>query len=226
MKLQGFAAAAAMVFAAAAAQGAQAATIDWTQWGPFNTAGGTASGTAGGVGVSFSGEVENLFTGYPSWGPAGSYVGGTVSNAPPAAGGIVQQFGGNGAVINTITFSQAETNPVIAIWSLGQGGINASYNFINAPFTIEAGGPSNEYGGASITASGDTVFGSEGNGVIQFQGTFNSISWTNPTFENWYGFTVGVDAVPEPASWAMMLVGVGAIGAAMRRSRKVGAVVA
>jgi len=227
MKFQGFAAAAALAFAATLAQGAQAATVNWTQWtGATDSATtGTATGVAGGIGVSFAGEVESLVANYPSWTPSTSYVGGTVSNAPPQAGGIIQQFGGNAGVTNTITFSQAVIDPTVAIWSLGQGGIQASYNF-TAPFTIEAGGPSAEYNGASISSSGNTILGSEGNGVIQFQGLVTSISWTNPTFENWYGFTVGVGGVPEPASWAMMLVGVGAIGASLRRSRKVGAVVA
>ncbi|MBA2466428.1 MAG: PEPxxWA-CTERM sorting domain-containing protein, partial [Sphingomonas sp.] len=31
----------------------------------------------------------------------------------------------------------------------------------------------------------------------------------------------GPGAVPEPATWAMMLIGFGATGAAMRRRRKV-----
>jgi len=35
-----------------------------------------------------------------------------------------------------------------------------------------------------------------------------------------YGFNFGVAAVPEPASWAMMIVGFGAIGASLRARRK------
>ena len=119
--------------------------------------------------------------------------------------------GGAGTPTDTITFSHAVTNPVFAIWSLGQGGVDASFNFINAPFTIQAGGPSAEYAGQTITSSGDVVYGVEGNGTIQFNGTFTQISWTNPVYEHWYGFTVG-SAVPEPSTWAMMILGFLGIG--------------
>jgi hypothetical protein len=40
-------------------------------------------------------------------------------------------------------------NPVMAIWSLGQSGINANFTFTpSEPFTIESGGPSAEYAAA------------------------------------------------------------------------------
>ncbi|HEY5288534.1 MAG TPA: PEPxxWA-CTERM sorting domain-containing protein [Caulobacteraceae bacterium] len=204
---------------------ALAGPIDWTHWTTFTTGAttGTAAGTAGGVGVSYSGELENLFANYPSWTPALSYVGGTVGNAPLPSDGIIQLFGAqldpNGApLVDTITFSKPVTNPVIAIWSLGQGGSAASFVFPgNEPVTIEAGGPSAEYGGGSITLSGNTISGLEGNGTIQLTGTFTSISWTTPQFENWYGFAVGV--VPEPATWALMLAGFAGLGMALRSRR-------
>jgi len=202
---------------------AQANTIDWTDW-TGATAGetnGSAAGTAGPVTISYSGEVQSLYLNYPSWTPSTSYVGGTISNAPLPSDNIIQIFGGSGSGTNTITFSTAVTDPTLAIWSLGQGGINAQFDF-NAPFTIEAGGPSAEYNGASITSSGNTVYGAEGNGTLQFLGTFTSISWTNPVYEDWYGFTVGVQsAVPEPSTWAMMVLGFAGIGfMAYRRKNK------
>ena len=64
---------------------ADAATIDWTNWSS-ETIGtpGSAIGIAGGVGDSYSGEVvTSQYPNYPSWGPASSYVGGDVGNAPP-----------------------------------------------------------------------------------------------------------------------------------------------
>ena len=191
------------------------------QGNAFSSPGG-ASGTAGATGVSDIGEVENLFCNYPSWQPSPpTFSGGTVGNAPPSANGIIQQFGGPYGLTDTVTFSHAVTDPILAIWSLGQGGIEASYQFTAAePFAIESGGPSAEYGGSSIYLCGtDAVCGQEGNGTIQFSGTYTSITWTNPTFEDWYGFTVGVPhaSVPEPGTIAVF--GVGLIGLGLLRRR-------
>lgn len=203
----------AVALAVSSAGAANAAVIDWTAWTGATTGetSGTATGTAGSVGISYSGEVQSLQLNYPSWNPSTSYVGGTISNAPLPSDNIIQIFGGAGSGTDTITFSKAVTNPTFAIWSLGQGGINAQFDF-NRPFTIEAGGPSAEYGGSTITSNGNAIFGAEGNGTLQFSGTFTSISWTNPVAENWYGFTVGVAAVPEPSTWAMMILGFLGVG--------------
>jgi hypothetical protein len=204
---------------------AHASFIDWATW-TQNTVGYPTGGSATGITplgltITYSGELLSVQPNYPSWMPTSSYVGGNVANAPPQSGGILQlQGGANPAPIDTITFSSAVVNPVFAIWSLGQNGINASFNFINAPFTIQKGGPSLEYTGQAITANGDTVFGVEGNGTIQFTGTYTQIQWTNPVKEFWYGFTVG-SAVPEPGTWAMMILGFAGIGfMAYRRKSK------
>ena len=134
-------------------------------------------------------------------------------------GGIIQLFGATGAT-DTITFSHPMTNPVFAIWSLGQGGINASFDFVQTP-TFEAGGPRNEYQGSAITVAGNTVSGNEGNGSIEFFGTFDKIPWANATLENWHGFTVGVQSpVLEPSTWAMMIIGFAGIGFLAYRRRK------
>jgi len=206
----------------AAALPAVAGPIDWASWSGIST--GTTTGAASaafgasGITATYSGELQNFFTNYPSYNPSGTFSGGAIGNAPPSANGIIQVFGGGNSGVNTLTFSQAVLNPVMAIWSLGQGGINAQFAF-NTAFTIESGGPSAEYGGTSITSVGNTVFGSEGNGTIQFVGSVSSISWTNPVAENWYGFTVGtsVQAVPEPESYALMLAGLAVLGFVARR---------
>ena len=122
--------------------------------------------------------------------------------------------GATGAT-DIISFGSPITNPVIAIWSLGANGNTASFNFEETP-TIVAGGPSAEYNGSSIIlgAIANAVYGAEGNGSVVFYGTFSSITWTNPSYENWYGFTVGAagSTVPEPSTWAMLGLGFAALG--------------
>lgn len=198
------------------ASSAQAATADWTEW-TSNTA-----GTIGAVGVTYSGEMQGLIT-IPQYTPPSSFTGGSVDNAPVAADGSIKLIGGN-AGVNSVTFSQAVLNPVFAIWSLGQGGAPASFNFIGSPnFSIVAGGPSTQFGGGSITQVGSVVSGNEANGLLQFVGSYTSISWTNPSAENYYAFTVGAGgggAVPEPATWGLMILGFGLAGASMRARRR------
>ena len=217
------AAVAAISMAAVAGQ-AEASIIDWTTWtgATANPTTGSASGNAGSVGITYSGELQSLspLGAYPSWAPAATFADGSiVSNGPSPSGGIIQLFGDTGAT-DTITFSHTVINPVFAIWSLGQGGEGASFNFVQTP-TFIAGGGSAEYGGVPISVVGNVVSGNEANGTIMFLGKFDTISWTNPASENWYGFTVGVQsAVPEPSTWAMMLLGFAGIGLMTYRRRK------
>ena len=73
-------------------------------------------------------------------------------------------------------------------------------NLISAaePFTVEAGGTSSVTGGQSISRPHNIIFGIEGNGVIQFAGTYSSLTWTNPILENDYAFTLGSPTASSP----------------------------
>ena len=211
---------------------AEAATINWAVWSNVFTpgsTGGSATATMGSTTVAYSGEVISV-THTPSWLPATTFSGGTVGNTPSQSGGAIQLQGGAATSTDTITFSTPVVNPVMAIFSLGQGGLPASFVFASADaFTIQSGGPSAEFGGTIITQSGNSVLGSEGNGTIQFIGTYSTISWTNPNQEFWYAFTVGapggtVGAVPLPATLPLFATGLGALGLlGWRRKRKAAA---
>jgi PEP-CTERM motif len=227
----------------AAAQPASADVVYWTNWTSATVGsptGGSATGTItlpGGttITVTYSGEVTSetevngtATSGYPSWLPASTYADGTVVQDAPTYRDIIAQNGGAGTGVNTITFSEPIAGPVMAIWSLGDGSDDANYTFSGAePFTIIAGGPSDEYGGSSIVPNGgaDSVTGAEGNGTLQFVGTYSQITFTNTNNENWYGFTIGVDGlapppVPEPSTWVMMILGFAGLGFAGYRQRQ------
>jgi PEP-CTERM motif-containing protein len=212
----------------------RATPISWTDWTAFTA--GNLTGTASGaintgsntVNVSYAGQVGNNSVvngvgGNTSWLPASTFSGGNVSNGPAPNRDNITLTGGTGTGVNTITFDSAVVDPVMAIWSLGAGGAPASFVFLaSEPFTIQSGGPSVEFGGSSITAAGNVVNGVEGNGTIQFHGTFTQLSWTNPQFEFYYAFTVGAAGttaapVPEPRTYIMLGTGLLGISVLMRR---------
>lgn len=202
---------------------AHADNIAWTNWSTGTSGNpGSASGTIGSINVTYSGQTSGLLHNYPSWGPTSTFTGGVVGNAPPAANNAVQIEGGQ-SYTETITFSSVVADPIFAVWSLGAGGTPASFIFTDTePFTVQGGGPSNEYGGTALYINGESVEGKEGNGIIQFNGNFSSISFTTPQYEGFYAFTVGEDQdltsqlpggspVPEPESLSLLGLGLAAL---------------
>lgn len=201
---------------------AHADTIAWANWSTATSGTpGSASGTIGTINVTYTGQTSGL-TNVPSWTPASTFTGGVVGNAPPHTPTV--QIEGGSAITETVVFSSTVVDPIFAIWSLGASNAPATFDFSSKsgqPFNILGGGPSAEFGGSALTSVGSVVHGSEGNGLVQFMGSFDSITFTTPNFENYYAFTVGYDAtltgggtpgpVPEPATLSLFGLGLAAL---------------
>ena len=215
--------------------------VDWTS---ADVAGGTATGTitlpdSSTVTVDFEainpdGSPGNLHFetqtagGINYWAANGGapYISSQVDNAPPDSdilalvGGVNQTY--------RVTLSEAIKDPIMAILSLGQGGVPTTYDF-DSPFTIVSQG-AGHWGGTSTSLSqsaGDLLIGEEGHGTIQFIGTFSTFEWTVPTPETWHGFTFGIrtteaiepTVVPEPGAIAFLGLGLLGLGWARRRRK-------
>ncbi len=199
----------------AAASSAQAVTVTWANLTAQPNA-TTVTGTVGGVGLTYSGSINfsqlaNAGTDY--WVDLG-YTQGVV-NRPVGTDLISLNDGG----LKTITFAAPVTDVYLAFTSWN--GVTAAFS---APFTVVSQG-TGFWGSGTFDVNGpsDAFFGNgEVHGVLKFAGTFTSLSFTD-TSENWHGFTVGIGAVPEPQSWAMLIAGFGLVGATMRRRRSVAA---
>ena len=205
-----------------------AGPVYWAQW--TRTTAGAPTGVYGSITGPGFGTVDVTYTGLYSgvqlnnsgtnyWLPATTYADGTVVDNAPSTTDIIQLTGGS-MTVHTLTFSQPVENPFMAVVSLGRSGSASTYHF-DAPFNIVAGGPSVYGGGGPLSElAGDILQGQEGNGTIQFQGTFSSIHWAIPTAEYWHGITVGIadvagepgPSVPAPGAIVLAMLGTGLVG--------------
>lgn len=204
------------------ATAANAVVVSWTDWqsSTATTASGQIVSGLSTIGVNFSTSGEALYFvqtggGIDYWtenSPA-PYTSGIVENAPPTSDIVSLATGGT----KTITFSQAITDPYIAFVSWNGNTANFTQPFEK----ISEGCGYWGCGTFSLGAGNSFVGSGEVHGILRFKGTFSSVSFTD-TYEAWHGLTVGIGgvaAIPEPASWAMLIAGFGLTGAAMRRRR-------
>lgn len=219
----------------------------WASWSLPTGCTGNITGTFGSGSVTFSGPfngVQNSALGFctnPHANGAFAFTGGANFFSPTAAysalpdnASFIQQVQGvklnetgsayvsNGT--RTITFSEAVINPYVALISVGSRELDlfVQYQF-NAAFSVLSSNDPllNQWGVGAYTIldGGQTLSAREFSGVLQFQGTFTSLSFNLNNDENWHGFTVGAPAqVPEPAT--LGLVGIGLVGLAVAARRR------
>jgi hypothetical protein len=160
---------------------------------------GTLTPPGATIQVTYAGGVYGVQTtsGTNEFTPASTFVSATVANAPPGPG--IVEFGGNVQTSDSVTFSQPIQNPLMAIVSLGTGSLDTPSTLdFSEPFVVLSSGVgpygAGYWGNGNFTAADGGLTAIEGNGVIQFQGTFSAIHWTYPTSSVWTGITVGMRA--------------------------------
>jgi hypothetical protein len=193
-------------------------TASWTNWtgtaGTFTQNGNTINVTYTGSYLSTLHDAA-IFNDVP-----GSFTNADVTNTPGINGTIAMQGGDSG--VNNFHFSQAVIDPLIDLWSVGQGQLPVTFNFLGNPtFSILSQG-GGHWGGGSLVQNGYSVTGLEGNGLIQFKGSFTDISFTTPNLEYYYGITTGalITAVPEPEVYALLIAGLGLVSFMARRRKE------
>jgi hypothetical protein len=161
----------------------------------------------------FSGVITNDFTtnGSGSLTPGGSNAFPDTTFGNQVA--FLQSFQGNNGDIDwAITGLHPGQQYVLSFEDVSSLIIGAT------PFSVSAFGaaPVGYLPGASFTTETLDFTPSTANGSIDFIGGVESDN-TLSAIDN---LTISTASVPEPATWAMMLVGFGGLGAAMRSHRK------
>lgn len=181
---------------------AQATTITFDEFAATND-GAPVTTLYSGAGITFAGGNAGTWGGNSNGDPGNWSVDGT--NGP-------QFLGFNGPYVDTLTFSSSITS-FRADFSRTQGSSDGAISLV-------------AYSGATMVASAGgalgaldswTTFSLSGLGIdrIELSGTgdaFHPFAMDNVVFDS-------QRAVPEPATWALTIMGFGMLGAAMRRQK-------
>jgi hypothetical protein len=149
--------------------------------------------------------------------------------------GTATFLGDSSTSLNPILGMDVSGGKVVAVQSLVIGTAGVTLNNISYLLDIQFGrtdltyGPGSnvgEYDGNTFTKIANlgpdnvtTLFVDPGghNNPCNVSGLASSCTASDPALTNLQTFVAG--SAPEPAAWATMMVGIGAIGAAMRRRR-------
>jgi hypothetical protein len=194
--------------------------VDWSAYTLSTRSGaGSATGTftvgTQIINVNYTGDVASATqinnVGIDYYIPASVYTNSVVANVPTNVD--IVTLAENPPYTDTLNFSSPLLNPILDIVSLGSPSIQVSYSFDATPIILSQG--AGYWGGCNtcLSVNGNTLIGTEGSGVIEFLGSYNSISWTTTGGEYWNGFTVGVAGLgtltPEPSTRTGFLLAAG-----------------
>lgn len=248
------------IFFIALAGSAPAVTVNWIDWeegstdpsGTFTAIGTITSGSET-IDVTYTNEQNvafiqtgsgtDYFTARGDNSPYESVGAQGVDNRPPGAEMIGLRFAGE----QTLTFSQTVQNLYYSFVSMNGNGYAYSQEFDILSYTradVDGDGVDSDgfWGGGLVEKvdNFDGTFslnaiagnGTEPHGTILFTDTFDELTWTSLTSENWNGFTIGVqgtdeqvpdeprdpDVIPLPAGVWLLLSGLGLLGLTKRRN--------
>lgn len=190
-------------------------TASWANW--TSSTQGTLVQNGDVIDVTYSGSAFSMSKSGFYYDVPSSFTSATITNTPGTNGTFL--ISGGNATVHTFSFSQAVINPVIAVFSVGQLGVPVRFVFETDQFSVTSATANGHWGGGTLTQSANVITGREGNGLLEFQGTYTSISFTTPDYEYYYGAAIGAPlaAVPEPATLALAMGGV--LVVAWRRQR-------
>ena len=213
LKMRVLATAVGIAVASSATPGLAATSIDTTgaftsNWHPFGQPDTSAYGETFTVG---SDNVLNSFS---------LYLDGQVASTLNFTAYV---YAWNGSMItgsalytsaNQIFNGSADNSPVECAFNTGSLSLNSGSQYAAFLFA-NSGGLANMPSSSSDYTGGNFVYNNAGNNFA----SLSSTNWSVAQPDVWFKATFN-GAVPEPETWALMLLGFGAMGVAMRRDRK------
>ena len=149
---------------------------------------------------------------------------------PPTSGGLIGQVAANSSSNDSFIFYIAGSSPALFSGQLsttsllpgGAGNINFTNIMIDGVaglFTLTSTGGAPEQW-SCCQPGGNGVIALSGGGVPAGQHTLSFTATNTSNVLGTYSGTFNFGALPEPGTWAMMLLGFGGIGLTMRRRRR------